>query len=292
MTMEFAIALHGGAGAQPGTDYTAQKQHMGRLIVEGKELLLSGMSAVDAVATVVADMEASGLYVAGKGSMPNRDGVVELDASIMDGSQRRAGAVGALPNVVSPVKVALSILVDGRQVMLAGDGAVRFAKQTGAEIVDDPDNYYCEHERHGARDMVGSHGTVGAVALDTLGNLAGATSTGGLFHKEPGRIGDTPLIGAGTWADDLVAVSCTGVGEAFIRSAAAHDVAARMRYSKAPLDEAARAVLEETRKCGGDGGLIAIDKDGHITMPFNSHGMKCAAVSSEMDVVVRVFEKA
>ena len=288
--MTYALVIHGGAGARPGTDYSEQHKHLADLITSGQKMLTSGQDALTTVAAIVAEMEASGLYVAGKGSAPNTDGIIELDASIMDGGQQRAGAVAAMPNIVHPIHAALNVLEDGRHVMLAGNGARVFALANGAKSVDDPAGYYTEHAAHGSLGDVSSHGTVGAVALDMHGNLAAATSTGGTFNKRPGRVGDTPLIGAGTWADDHVAVSCTGIGEAFIRTSAAHDVAARMRYGDATVDNASRAVLDEVEKCGGNGGLIAVDRFGHISMPYNSDGMKRAAVSSSMPAVVRVFE--
>lgn len=288
--MTYALVIHGGGGARPGVDYCEQKKHLAALIASGQKMLVSGQAALETVAALVAEMEVSGLYVAGKGSAPNTDGVVELDASIMDGKQQRAGAVASMREIVHPINAALCVLEDGKHVMLAGDGARVFALANGAEAVADPDGYYTEHTGHGSSGEDLNHGTVGAVALDTHGNLAAATSTGGTFNKRPGRVGDTPLIGAGTWADDLVAVSCTGVGEAFMRTSAAHDVAARIRYGNAALDAAARAVLDEVRKCGGDGGLIAVHRCGRISMPFNSHGMKRAAISSAMSAVVRVFE--
>ncbi len=288
--MPYALILHGGAGARPEIDYCEQEIHLAALITSGQKMLESGLSALETVATMVANMEASGLYVAGKGSGPNTDGDVELDASIMDGKEQRAGAVAAVRNIVHPIHAALRILEDRRHVMLAGDGARVFALANGAENVRDPDNYYTEHTGHGSSDEDSSHGTVGAVALDTRGNLAAATSTGGTFNKRPGRVGDTPLIGAGTWADKMVAVSCTGTGEAFIRTSAAHDVSARVRYGAVSLNAAVYGVLDEVKNCGGDGGIIAVDRAGHISMPFNSRGMKRAAVSSTMPAVVRVFE--
>jgi len=288
--MTYALVIHGGAGARPGTDYSEQKKHLEVLINKGQEMLISGHDALEIVTTIVAEMEASGLYVAGKGSAPNTDGIVELDASVMDGKNQRAGAVAAISNIVHPIHAAQSVLTDGKHVMLAGNGAKTFALSKGASLVDDPDNYYTEHVSHGSMGDTASHGTVGAVALDMNGNLAAATSTGGTFNKRPGRVGDTPLIGAGTWADSRVAVSGTGIGEAFIRTSAAHDVAARVTYGNATLDAATRAVLDEIKKCDGNGGLIAVDRDGHISMPFNSDGMKRAAVSNNMPAVVRVFE--
>ncbi len=288
--MTYALVIHGGAGPRPDIDYAEQRRHMAGLIASGGAMLASGDSALDTVAAMVAELETSGLYVAGKGSAPNSDGVVELDASIMDGANKRAGAVAAIRNIVNPVHAARSVMDDGRHVMLAADGARVFALAHGAEDVADPDNYYSSHGGHGSGEAKAGHGTVGAVALDNQDRLAAATSTGGTFGKRSGRVGDTPLIGAGTWADDLVAVSCTGIGEAFIRTSAAHDVAARMRYGNTTLDEAAQAVLQEVRQCDGDGGVIAIDRTGRIAMPFNSQGMKRAAISSSMPAVVRVFE--
>ncbi len=290
--MTYALVIHGGAGAQPGVDYEEQRRHLADLIAIGHKMLAAGESALETVAAMVANLEASGLYVAGKGSAPNLDGTVELDASIMNGRDRRAGAVAAIPNIVSPVHAARLVLEDGRHVMLAGNGAHAFALTNNAEAIADPESYYTEHVGHGSAKETNNrtHGTVGAVALDSGGDLAAATSTGGTFNKLPGRVGDTPLIGAGTWADDLVAVSCTGIGEAFIRTCAAHDVAARMRYGNAGLNQASEAVLREVKKCDGDGGLIAVDCTGKIVMPFNSDGMKRAAISNSMPAIVRVFE--
>lgn len=288
--MTYALALHGGAGAQPALDYAKQKQHLAQSIAKGRDMLIAGASALEAVVEMVQAMEASGLYVAGKGSAPNSHGVVELDASIMDGATRRAGAVAAIRNCVHPIAVARRVLEDGRQVMLAGDGACRFAQDMGADMVADAHAYYTDHVNHRPTRPDAQHGTVGAVALDVNGHLAAATSTGGTFDKQPGRVGDTPLIGAGTWADDRVAVSCTGTGEFFIRAGAAHDVSARMRYGGDALGAALAATLDEVKSLGGDGGIIAVDRAGAIAMPFNSQGMKRAAVSDRMAPLVRVFE--
>lgn len=288
--MTHALVIHGGAGAQPGTDYTVQSRHMRELVTLGDERLKAGVSALDVVTDMVEQLEASGLYVAGKGSAPNTDGLFELDASIMNGATQAAGAVAAIPNMLSPVRAARSVLDDGRHVMMTSDGARAFALAQGLESVDDPDGYYTEHEGHGSGAENTDHGTVGAVALDIHGNLAAATSTGGIFNKRPGRVGDTPLIGVGTWADDQVAISCTGHGEPFIRTCAAHDIAAQMRYGGTDMNTAARATLDKVKQFGGDGGLIAIDRAGNIIMPYNSDGMKRAAISSAMGLVVRVFE--
>lgn len=288
--MTYAVVIQGGAGANPALDYSQQEAHMSELVSNGRNQLLSGQSAMEVVVSLVKLMEGSGLYVAGKGSAPNTNGVVELDASVMDGISRKAGAVAAIRGVLSPVEAAHRVMMDGHQVMLAGEGATAFALGQALEPVDDPVTYYSDHVKHGSSGIGAAHGTVGAVALDTNGQLAAATSTGGTFNKKMGRVGDTPLIGAGTWADDRVAVSCTGLGEVFIRTSAAHDVAARMRYGGLSLREAAAATLAEVKRLGGDGGLIAIDRQGNIAMPYNSKGMKRAAVSDRTAPVVRVFE--
>ena len=287
--MTFALVIHGGAGARRSADYSEQKQHLAEVVEAGRDMLATGGSALDTVTEMVARLEASGHYVAGKGSAPNSDGIIQLDASIMDGRSRAAGAVAALSNFVHPIKAARAVMENSSHVMFAGAGANAFALANGLEAVPDSTAYYNRHIEHGSAEKV-SHGTVGAVALDLAGNLAAATSTGGTFNKRPGRVGDTPLIGAGTWADDTVAVSCTGIGEAFIRAGAAHDVSARVRYGGATLDVAAAAVLDEVKQCDGDGGLISVDRSGNISMPFNSNGMKRAAISDRMEAVVRIFE--
>ena len=287
--MTYALVLHGGAGARPGTDYTKQKAHLDGLITAGQAKLIDGQSALDVVTWAIEELESSGLYVAGKGSAPHSIGGFELDASLMHGPNRRAGAVAAIEGIQSPIRAAQVVLNDGRHVMLAGAGAQHAAKSAGLAQINDPEAYYTEHVSHGSADSA-NHGTVGAVALDIRGELAAGTSTGGTFGKLVGRVGDTPIIGAGTWADDTVAVSCTGLGEAFIRTATAYDVSARMRYAGTPLKQATLQVLDEVAKFDGDGGLIAIDAQGNISMPYNSDGMKRAAVSDTMPPVVRVFE--
>lgn len=288
--MAYALIIHGGAGAMPGTDYSLQIKHMYGLIRKGQTMLEDGNSALDVVEAMVSDLEASGHYVAGKGSAPNIDGVIELDASIMDGRDRRAGAVATIPAIEHPIQAARKVMEDGKHVMLAGDSAKTFAVDQGLNAIENPNEYYTEHERHGSGHASANHGTVGAVALDINGNLAAATSTGGIFGKSAGRVGDTPLIGAGTWADETVAVSCTGLGEAFIRTSAAHDVAARMQYGNASLIEATWNVLDQVALCSGDGGLIAIDRHGNIAMPYNSDGMKRAVVTHTLKPTVKVFE--
>ena len=234
----WAFALHGGAGAVAGRDYTETEKHQRELGAACQQQLKDGTAALDVVAYAVAELESCGLYVAGRGSAPNSAGYVELDASIMDGRSREAGAVAALRDFVSPVGVARGVMEKTPHVMLAGVGALAFARAHGFAEVTDPANYYRLPVGVTPEDVGDiAHGTVGAVALDTSGSLAAATSTGGTFGKLEGRIGDTPLVGPGTWADDNIAISCTGIGEHIIRSGGASSIAFRYK-SGVPLEDA------------------------------------------------------
>nr|NIM71919.1 isoaspartyl peptidase/L-asparaginase [Gammaproteobacteria bacterium] len=237
----------------------------------------------------VAEMESSGLYVAGRGSAPNSAGYVELDASIMDGRSRSAGAVAALRDFVSPVRVARGIMEKTPHVMLAGPGAGEFARANDFMEVADASTYYTLPVGVSRKDIGGGrHGTVGAVALDVNGGLAAATSTGGTFGKLEGRVGDTPLIGPGTWADDDIAISCTGTGEHIIRSGGAALIAFRYRSGIA-LQQAIDEMLDEVKRLGGDAGIIAVTRDAEIAMPYNSEGMKRACLSTSIPLIVKTF---
>ena len=287
----WAFALHGGAGAVAGRDYAETEKHLHELGSVCRDRLIRGDRALDVVEFAVAELESCGLYVAGRGSAPNSAGHVELDASIMDGASREAGAVAALQDFVNPIRVARNVIKRTPHVMLAGSGAVAFARDAGFEEVTDPSAYYTLPVGVTQDDITDfAHGTVGAAVLDQSGGLAAATSTGGTFGKLHGRIGDTPLIGPGTWADDSIAISCTGIGEHIIRSGGASSIAFRYKSGIA-LQDAVQEMLDEVARLGGDAGLIAVTRDGKIAMPYNSEGMKRASASSTSELVVTTFGK-
>jgi L-asparaginase / beta-aspartyl-peptidase len=272
--MVWSLALHGGAGPTRGRTYEAEEAHMAEVLKRGADMLDAGATALDVVTAMVAELEDCGHHVAGKGASPNLDGIYELDAAIMDGAQRRAGGVAALVGFRSPIGVARAVMETTPHVLLVGNGAAAFAKQAKCEEVGDPSAYYKPAITRVVVPGELAHGTVGAVARDIAGRLAAATSTGGLLGKMPGRVGDAPLIGAGTWADERVAVSCTGQGEYFIRAAVAADISARVRYGGQTLASACAGALADMETQGGDGGLIAVDAMGNVTTPYVSEGMK------------------
>ena len=286
----FALALHGGAGAIPGRDYTTTEAHLANLASDCKQQLVDGTAAIDVVEFAVAELESCGLYVAGRGSAPNSAGYVELDASIMRGRTREAGAVAALPDFVNPVRVARGVMEKTTHVLLAGSGARNFARAHRYEEVPDAAKYYVLPVGVTDNDLSGTaHGTVGAVALDRAGELAAATSTGGTFGKLEGRVGDTPLIGPGTWADDSISVSFTGTGEHIIRAGGALAIACAYNAG-VDLDTAMGKVLDEIKRLGGDAGVIAVTKSGEIGWQYNSDGMKRACVSTTQELTVATFE--
>jgi len=267
-----------------------------------RELLAGGGSALDAVSLAVDLLEDCPLFNAGHGAVFTHDETHELDAAVMDGATLKAGAVGCVTRIRRPGRAARAVMEHTEHVLLVGAGAEALAQRLGLELVT-PDYFSTEARREQLRralaadramldhdgaslafrqpagasplDETSKFGTVGAVALDAQGNLAAATSTGGMTNKQPGRVGDSPLIGAGTYADNrTAAISCTGTGEMFIRAAAAYDVCARMAYAGASLEAAAEAVVMDTLPAiGGRGGLIAVDRRGGISMPFNTDGM-------------------
>jgi beta-aspartyl-peptidase (threonine type) len=287
----FALAIHGGAGTISPEQITPEIERdlraaLQRSLDAGRELLENRGSSLDAVAAAVQVLEDDPLFNAGRGAVFTSAGTHEMDAAIMDGRTLMAGAVASVKRVRNPILLARATMEKSPHVLLAGAGAEDFARELGHEIVDQ--KYFFTEQRWQALERVRAtaalsdqdrHGTVGAVALDRAGNLAAATSTGGNTNKRPGRIGDTPVIGAGTYANNATcAVSATGDGEFFIRAVAAHDLAALLEYRGMPLADAAQTVIDKIGRLGGTGGLIAMDRAGNIALPFNTTGMYRASV--------------
>jgi L-asparaginase / beta-aspartyl-peptidase len=287
--MKPVIAIHGGAGVmrrdKPGA---ANRAGLERALDAGYELLRTGKSCIEAVTAAVMVLEDDPLFNAARGGSLNSDGDVEMDASIMEGAKLRAGAVAAVRRIRNPVLAARAVMENTRHVLLAGEGAERFARKQGLKL--ESPAYFRTARQFASLKRKNYHGTVGAVALDADGNLAAATSTGGYTGKMPGRIGDSPIVGAGTYADNRAcAVSGTGLGEAFIRAAVAHDLCAQMRYRGVSLAAAAGAALRNVARLGGDGGLVAVDRRGNVVMPFNSEGMYRACVDRRGRKTLEIF---
>lgn len=307
-TTEFALVIHGGAGTILKENMTPEleKQYHNKLrdaLLTGYNILENGGTSIDAVEATIMLMEDSPLFNAGKGAVFTNDGHNELDASFMDGATQNAGAVGGVRHVKNPIQAARAVLEKSKHVMLTGAGADAFAKSQGIEMVD-TSYFYTERRwkslqnakrKEGGNSLILSeddnykYGTVGAAALDKSGNLAAGTSTGGMTNKRYGRIGDSPIIGAGTYANNATcAVSSTGHGEYFMRYLVAYDISARMEYAGEPLEKAADMVINDKLKAkGGSGGVIAIDKYGNIAMPFNTAGMYRGYVKA--DGAVKTF---
>ncbi len=298
---DWVLVIHGGAGNVTPGRITPEKQviyeaKLKDALAAGQQVLAGGGTAMDAVIAAVQIMEDSPLFNSGKGAVFNADGKNELDASVMDGRTGKAGAVAGVTIIRSPVEAARRVMDSSQHVMLSGRGAEAFAREQGLELVD-PSYFYTdeswqEYMKVKERlEQEGRKGTVGAVALDKEGNLAAATSTGGMTFKKYGRIGDSPVIGAGTYAsNESCAVSCTGHGEYFIRNSVAYDVSARMLYLGETVEQAAEYIINEKLKNqGGTGGLIAVDKNGSVSMPFNTPGMFRGWVTSASGAEVRMF---
>lgn len=277
----WAIAIHGGAGSihperMPDSLVADYKKVLTEALDEGISILSSGGLGLDAVERVIRILEDSPLFNAGKGAVFTAKGKNELDASIMDGKTLNAGAVAGVTTVKNPITAARHVMNSSEHVMLAGQGAEEFAKARGIDLVD-PSYFYTEHRWKALQRIMNNekNGTVGCVVLDMQGNLAAGTSTGGMTNKMFGRIGDSPVIGAGTYANNATcAVSCTGHGEYFIRYAVAFDISARMEYLNEPLSKATDALVhQKLKKAGGSGGVIAVDGQGNIATVFNTTGM-------------------
>jgi beta-aspartyl-peptidase (threonine type) len=297
---EWALAVHGGAGGGTRENISpdkeaAYKQAIMHALDTGSYILENGGSSLDAVETVIRFLEDSPLFNAGRGAVFTELGTHELDASIMDGRNREAGAVAGVSSIKNPITAARLVMTASPHVMLTGAGAEKFASMHGLEMVDS--TWFFTESRlkslQNAKERTQKHGTVGAVALDRNGNLAAGTSTGGMTNKMQGRVGDAPIIGAGTYADNSsCAVSATGHGEFFIRNVVAHDISALMHYSKLTLTEAADSVvMGKLKPMGAGGGIIAIDRHGNIAMPFNTSSMIRGCITSGGGGGVWVFSE-
>ncbi|MEO6113245.1 MAG: isoaspartyl peptidase/L-asparaginase [Sphingomicrobium sp.] len=285
--MSWKLMIHGGSGAMRPEVVSASQEEQARAglnaaLDAGEEILVAGGSALDAVEAAARLLEENPMFNAGRGSVLTAEGAVELDAAIMDGTSRRAGAVAGMRTTRAPISAARAVMEHSPHVMLTYDGADRFAAGQGLEQVDN--GWFVVPFRKaqldkvmaagGAFDSDIKYGTIGAVAVDLSGHVAAATSTGGLTAKRWGRIGDSPLIGAGTYADDRAcAVSATGLGETFMRAVGAHELAARVRLTGEPLQQALDAVLADVRALGGSGGLIAVAPSGEGAWGFTTPGM-------------------
>lgn len=295
----FALVIHGGAGTILKKNMTPEKEAAYRAKLEeslqaGYAVLNEGGSAMDAVEAAIHIMEDSPLFNAGKGAVFTNAGTNELDAAIMNGADLKAGAVAGVKTVKNPITAARKVMEETWHVLLAGDGADKFAAEQDLEIVD-PKYFHTERRWKAIQKMKGDgqekYGTVGCVALDKDGNIAAGTSTGGMTNKRWGRVGDVPIIGAGTYANNKTcAVSATGTGEYFIRAAVAHDISALMEYKRYSLKKASKKVIQKVGKLGGSGGVISIDRKGNIAMPFNSKGMYRGYIKSDGKPVTLIYK--
>ncbi len=314
MIKKYAIAIHGGAGTILRTNMTNEiekkyKTALNDSILAGENILLNSGLAIDAVEASIRSLENNPLFNAGRGSVFSHEGEHEMDASIMNGKDLMAGAVAGVKNVKNPITLAKSVMQHSNHVFMAGQGAEVFAKQLNIEMA--PNEYFFEQMRYDQLIQAKSNdrieldhvdnkfengekkfGTVGAVALDVFGNISAGTSTGGMTNKKHGRVGDTPIIGAGTYANNQTcAVSCTGHGEFFIRSVVAYDISCLIEYKGFSLKEACNLVVKDKLvKIGGEGGLIALDAKGNIELCFNSEGMYRASKKSDEEVYLGIYK--
>ena len=314
MIKKYAIAIHGGAGTILHTNMTNEiekkyKTALNDSILAGENILLNSGLAIDAVEAAIRSLENNPLFNAGRGSVFSHEGEHEMDASIMNGKDLMAGAVAGVKNVKNPITLAKSVMQHSNHVFMAGQGAEVFAKQLNIEMA--PNEYFFEQMRYDQLIQAKSNdridldhvdnkfengekkfGTVGAVALDVFGNISAGTSTGGMTNKKHGRIGDTPIIGAGTYANNQTcAVSCTGHGEFFIRSVVAYDISCLIEYKGFSLKEACNLVVKDKLvKIGGEGGLIALDARGNIELCFNSEGMYRASKKSNEELYLGIYK--
>ena len=307
----FRLAIHGGAGVilrenLSAEDEKAYHEKLTEALQAGHQVLKNGGKSLDAVETAIKILEDSPLFNAGKGAVFTSEGTIELDAAIMDGSNLAAGSVAGTKHIKNPISLARMVMEKSPHVMMVGNGAEKFALQQGITLVDQK-YFFTKHRFEQLRkektkeskktsflktQSENKFGTVGAVALDKMGNLAAGTSTGGTTNKKFGRVGDAPIIGAGTYANNQTcAVSATGHGEYFIRAVVAYDISALMQYQKLSLKDASdKVVMDKLVKFGGAGGVISIDKDGNIAMPFNTPGMYRGSIDENGKVTTSIFK--
>ena len=313
---KFVLVIHGGAGTILKSRMTPELEYsftsaLSSSLKAGYKVLSSGGTALDSVISAVKTMEDDPLFNAGKGSVFSSEGLNEMDASLMDGKSLKAGSVAGVRTIKNPIIAALKVMQNSEHVMLMGEGADKFAKLQGCEIMD-PSYFYTEHRwkqfqklknskivalEHDAENIIDKledkkFGTVGAVALDIYGDLAAGTSSGGLTNKKFGRIGDSPVIGAGNYANNKTcAISCTGTGEYFLRTLGAYDVSAMMEYKGLSLKEASEHLIyKKFIEIGGDGGLVGVDSLGNVTMPFNTDGMYRGFIKEDGDPKVFIYK--
>jgi beta-aspartyl-peptidase (threonine type) len=317
---KYVMVIHGGAGTILKKNMTPEKEAayiaaLTQALQTGYQQIQAGRSSLDAVETTIHVMEDSPLFNAGKGAVFTHNGRNELDAAIMNGRTLQAGAIAGVTTIKNPISAARAVMEKSEHVMMVGDGADKFAKEVGLEIVDP--KYFWTPERwnglqkalkedsakavldHGSKKsmLLGTQnhdykfGTVGCVALDKAGNLAAGTSTGGMTNKKYGRVGDAPIIGAGTYCNNETAgISCTGWGEYYIRNVVAKTISDLMEYKGLSVAEAAKIVQDKIAKMGGDGGLIALDRKGNVTMPFNTEGMYRGCITADGKVEVYIYK--
>ncbi|MDP1800925.1 MAG: isoaspartyl peptidase/L-asparaginase [Bacteroidota bacterium] len=306
---KFALAIHGGAGTILRSSMTAEKEMAYKKALEdamiaGEGLLVKGGRSMDAIEAAIRSLENNPLFNAGKGAVFTNEGKHEMDASIMNGKDLMAGAVAGVQNIKNPISLARAVMEKSEHVFMAGLGAQEFAKKINAEFM--PDDYFFVQQRYDQLQeakkedkMILDHtdkekkfGTVGAVAIDQHGNLAAGTSTGGMTNKKHGRVGDTPVIGSGTYANNKTcAISCTGHGEFFLRAVVAYDISCLIEYKGLSLKKACDiVVMDKLVKIGGEGGLIALDAKGNIELPFNSEGMYRASKKEGEDLFIGIYK--
>jgi L-asparaginase / beta-aspartyl-peptidase len=310
---KFGLVIHGGAGTIERNNLTPEREReyragLERALAAGYEILKRGGASLDATEAAVRVLEDDPHFNAGKGAVFTNAGTNELDAAIMDGKTLKAGAVANLRHIQNPIDLARMVMDKSPHVLMTGEGAETFAKENGVPLLPDQKYFFTQERWDALQKMktaeksggVGGekfiisdqdrHGTVGAVALDQNGNLAAATSTGGTTNKKAGRVGDSPIIGGGTYANNQTcAISCTGDGEYFIRAVVAHEISALIEYRGMPLGDAAQNALDRAKQLGGSGGLIAIDKNGAIALPFNTNGMYRGYVDPQGKFVVEIY---